>query len=142
MSMPPGACPQTPLESRACGARHVYKIGCAAPGDLNTIVQQINEDLSLSLIASWCCHNHLLIINPDKTKLLVMGTRQMLQTLPEFHITLLGKKIAPTASARDLGVQVDAILSYNEHVTNISRLPVWLALAKSTGSSIFSTREL
>ena len=85
--------------------------------DLNTIVQQINEDLSL--IASWCCHNHLLI-NPDKTKLLVMGTRQMLQTLPDFHITLLGKEIAPTASARDLGVQVDATLSYNEHVTNIT----------------------
>ena len=85
--------------------------------DLNTIVQQINEDLSL--VASWCCHNHLLI-NPDKTKLLVMGTRQMLQTLPDFHITLLGKEIAPTASARDLGVQVDATLSYNEHVTNIT----------------------
>ena len=60
--------------------------------DVNTIVQQINEDLSL--IASWCCHNHLLI-GPDKTKLLVMGTRQMLQKLPDFHITLLGKKIDP-----------------------------------------------
>ena len=85
--------------------------------DVNTIVQQINEDLSL--IASWCCYNHLLI-GPDKTKLLVMGTRQMLQKLPDFHITLLGKEIAPVASARDLGVQVDATLSYNEHITNIS----------------------
>ena len=85
--------------------------------DVNTIVQQINEDLSL--IASWCCRNHLLI-NPDKTKLLVMGTRQMLQKLPDFHITLLGKEIGPSASARDLGVQVDATLSYNEHVTNIT----------------------
>ena len=85
--------------------------------DVNTIVQQINEDLSL--IASWCCHNHLLT-GPDKTKLLVMGTRQMLQTLPDFHITLLEKEIAPVASARDLGVQVDATLSYNEHITNIS----------------------
>ena len=82
---------------------------------MNTIIKQINEDLSF--IASWCCHNHLLI-NPDKTKLLVMGTRQMLQKLPDFHITLLGKEIAPVASARDLAVQVDATLSYNEHVTN------------------------
>ena len=54
--------------------------------DLNTIVQQINKDLSL--IASWCCYNHLLI-NPDKIKLLVMGTRQMLQTLPDSHIPLM-----------------------------------------------------
>ena len=44
----------------------------------------------------------------------------MLQTLPDFQITLLGKEIAPTASAWDLGVQVDATLSYNEHVTNIT----------------------
>ena len=42
----------------------------------------------------------------------------MLQKLPDFYITLLGKQIAPVASARDLGVQVDATLSYNEHVTN------------------------
>ena len=80
-----------------------------------SIAEQINEDLSF--IASWCCHNHLLM-NPNKTKLLVMGTRQMLQKLPDFYITLLGKEIAPVASARDLGVQVDATLSYNEHVTN------------------------
>ena len=51
-----------------------------------------------------------------------MGTRQMLQKLPDFHITLLGKEIAPVASARDLGVQVDATLSYNEHITNISSI--------------------
>ena len=71
--------------------------------DVNTIIQQINENRSL--IASWCCHNHLLT-GPDKTKLLVMGTRQMLQKLPDFQITLLGKAIAPVASARDLGVQI------------------------------------
>ena len=47
-----------------------------------------------------------------------MGTVQMLQKLPDFHITLLGKEIAPTAFAQDLGVQVDATLSYNEHATN------------------------
>ena len=44
----------------------------------------------------------------------------MLQKRPDFHITLLGKEIAPSASTRDLGVQVDATLSYNEHVTNIT----------------------
>lgn len=62
--------------------------------DVNTIVQQINEDLSL--ISSWCCHNHLLI-GPDKTKLLVMGTCQMLPKLPDVHITLLAKEIAPVS---------------------------------------------
>ena len=51
-------------------------------------------------------------LNANKTKLLVMGTRQMLQKLPDFHITLLGKEIAPTASAGDLGVQIDAMNSW------------------------------
>ena len=68
-------------------------------------------------IASWCCYNSLLI-NPEKTKLLVLGTRQMLQRLPaDFHVTLLGKKVTPSPSARDLGLQVDSTLSYDEHVT-------------------------
>ena len=83
--------------------------------EASNVIQQINKDLKK--IASWCCYNSLLI-NPEKTKLLVLGTRQMLQKLPaDFHVTLLGKKITPSPSARDLGLQVDSILSYDEHVT-------------------------
>ena len=43
----------------------------------------------------------------------------MLQRLPaDFHVTLLGKKVTPSPSARDdLGLQVDSTLSYDEHVT-------------------------
>ena len=47
--------------------------------EVSDTVQQINKDLEK--IASWCCYNSLLI-NPEKTKLLVLGTRQMLQRLP------------------------------------------------------------
>ena len=83
--------------------------------EASNMIQQINNDLKK--IASWCCYNSLLI-NPEKTKLLVLGTRQMLQRLPaDFHVTLLGKKVTPSPSARDLGLQVDSTLSYDEHVT-------------------------
>ena len=69
--------------------------------EASNVIQQINKDLKK--IASWCCYNSLLI-NPEKTKLLVLSTRQMLQKLPaDFHVTLLGKKITPSPSARDLG---------------------------------------
>ena len=52
-------------------------------------------------------------INKD---LLVLGTRQMLQRLPtDFHVVLLGRKVAPSPSARDLGLQVDSTLSYDLH---------------------------
>ena len=84
--------------------------------NVDSIVSHINKDLAK--IAAWCCINSLLI-NPEKTKLLVIGTHQMLQKLPEnFHITLLGKEIAPSASAKDLGLEIDATLSYNVHTTN------------------------
>ena len=83
--------------------------------EASNMIQQINNDLKQ--IASWCCYN-ILLINPEKTKLLVLRTRQMLQRLPaDFHVTLLGKKVTPSPSARDLGLQVDSTLSYDEHVT-------------------------
>ena len=84
--------------------------------DTCSVVQQINDDLSK--IASWCCYNSLLI-NPDKTKLMVLGARQMLQRLPaDFHVTLLGKEVTIASSARDQGLQVDSTLIFDEHITN------------------------
>ena len=84
--------------------------------DATVVVQLINEDLAK--IATWCCYNGLLI-NPDKTKLLVMGNRQMRLRLPkDFHVTLLGKEVTPSNSARDLGIEMDATLSFDEHTMN------------------------
>lgn len=43
----------------------------------------------------------------------------MLQRVPAgFRVTLLEKELSPVPSAKDLGVQVDATLSYDEHITN------------------------
>ena len=43
----------------------------------------------------------------------------------DFNITLLGKETLPSHSAKDLGVVIDANLSFNEHVTDIILLR-WL----------------
>ena len=68
-------------------------------------VEHFSEDLQR--IATWCC-THNLLINPDKTKLLLLGTPQMLARVPEgFGVTLLGKETPPSRSAKDLGVIVD-----------------------------------
>ena len=83
--------------------------------EASNMIQQINKDSQK--IATWCCY-HSLLINPEKTKLLVLGTRQMLQRLPaDFHVDLLGKKVTPSPSARYLGLQVDITLSYDDRVT-------------------------
>ena len=67
-------------------------------------------------ISQWCCKNSLLI-NPDKTKVLAVGVPQLLQKLSPFSITLLDKDLTPVPVVRDLGVHLDACLSYNEHIT-------------------------
>ena len=82
--------------------------------DNDIAAAQITEDK----IAVWYCYN-ILLINPSKTELLLLGMHQMLQRIPMgFHVTFLGKKLSPVPSARDLGVQMDATLSYDEHITN------------------------
>ena len=51
----------------------------------------------------------------------------MCKRIPEnFCVTLLGKKIFPVSSAKDLGMTLDACLSYNKHVTDVaSKLNVY-----------------
>ena len=82
--------------------------------------QQITEDLRK--VAAWCCQNSLLI-NLDKTKMLLIGTRQMLQNTPahlDLHVTSLRKQLRPVVSAKDLGVHMDATLSFDERVTSVT----------------------
>ena len=90
-------------------------------------VKRLNEDLRM--IATWCC-NHSLLINPERTKLLVMGTRQLLSTLPkDFHVTLLAKEIYPISSAKDLGIMLDKSLTYDCHIGKLFQ-NAWLLFVK------------
>ena len=62
-------------------------------------------------------------INLDKMKLLFIGTCQMLQNMPadlDLHVTLLGKDFCLVVSVKDLGVHMDATMSFDEHITSIT----------------------
>ena len=86
--------------------------------DATLAADQLTEDLRN--IAAWCCKNNLLI-NPDKTKLLVLGTPQMLMKIPDdLSITLLSKEITSSKSAKNLGVTMDCNLTYDEPVTQLT----------------------
>ena len=81
------------------------------------VVEHLFEDLQR--IAACCCA-HSLLIDPDKTKLLLLGTPQVLARVPKgFGITLLGKEILSSCSTKNLGVIVDSHLSFDEHVTEV-----------------------
>ena len=86
--------------------------------DSNSAIAEINSDLIR--IRNWCFDNCLLL-NPDKTKLMVFGTRQMLSKLPTFKLSLLGKDLVPAESVKDLGVTFDPNLNFDKHiVTTVS----------------------
>ena len=55
----------------------------------------------LHLIRNWCFDNCLLL-NPEKTKLMLFGSRPMNHRLSDFKLSLLGKELI-----RDLGVTFD-----------------------------------
>ena len=84
--------------------------------DSQRIVQEMNEDLLQ--VRNWCFGDRLLL-NQDKSKLIALGSRQMISKLPEFHFSLLGKDISPLQSARDLGVTLDSNLTFDNHITTI-----------------------
>ena len=85
----------------------------------------MNEDL-LGL-RNWCFRNRLLL-NRDKTKLIVSGSRRMTSKLHEFRLSLLGKYISPVQSAKDLGVILDSNLTFDDHIkTTVSECIARLA---------------
>jgi len=82
--------------------------------DIHAAQQHLEKDLSHA--PEWCCNNQLLI-NPDKTKLLLVATRQTLQRLPKnLNLTLLAKTIMTVTSAKDPGIIVDSHLTYDCHI--------------------------
>ena len=81
--------------------------------DCPNAVIDLNDDLLL--IRNWCFDN-LLLLNPDKTKLMVFGSRQLTSKLPDFRITLLGKELVPVSSAKDLGVILDRNITFDDHI--------------------------
>jgi hypothetical protein len=84
--------------------------------DINVAEIQLTDDLRR--IAAWCCSNKLLA-NPEKTKLLLFGTTQMLNHVQDFQVTFLEKELRPVSSARDLGMEFHECLSYDEHITHV-----------------------
>ena len=85
--------------------------------DVDSCLRLVAEDLRR--LAEWCCANHLLV-NPDKTKLLLFGTRQLLSQLRDVTVPFLGQELKPVASAKDLGIILDSNLNFNDHVTSLS----------------------
>ena len=86
--------------------------------DIKQTITKLENDLRS--VAKWC-FEHQLLINPNKTKFLLIGSRPMLQNLPaNISLNFLKQTINPVTSAKDLGTTFDSNLSYNEHISNLT----------------------
>ena len=76
--------------------------------------------MTFSSVLRFLIHPNVPLVNPDKTKLLLFGTRQLLSQLPDVTVPFLGQELKPVASAKDLGIILDSNLNFNDHVTSLS----------------------
>ena len=85
--------------------------------EIETASRKIEKDLHR--VATRCCQNNLLI-NPKKTKFLLVGTRQLMDKMPTFpSLSFLGKTLKCVDSAKDLGVILDSHLTYTSYISNL-----------------------
>ena len=83
--------------------------------DFNGAKIKLEEDLRK--VAIWCCENQLLI-NPDKTKFMLIGTRQLMSSHSvDLSVSFMGRTLTPVDLARDLGVILDTHLTYDSHIS-------------------------
>ncbi|CAB4027621.1 Hypothetical predicted protein, partial [Paramuricea clavata] len=85
--------------------------------DATDIKEYLLEDLSR---VAKCCSELYLFINPEKTKYLLIGTRQQLQNLPtDMCLNFIGETINPVPSAKDLELIRDTNMSYDCYITEL-----------------------
>ena len=70
-------------------------------------------------VEKWCQANRM-VVNVDKTKGMLMGTKQKLRLLPNsgncLNIEVQGQRIEQVTSQRLLGVEIDSCLSWNDQI--------------------------
>ena len=83
---------------------------------VNAIRKNLQEDLKR--VEQWLTSNRL-ILNQSKTKGLLLGTRQLLQTSSDFVLQIQGKDIERVTNFDYLGVILDEQLHWKEHTDSI-----------------------
>ena len=84
--------------------------------DISVGISDLNSDLPE--IAKSCSTNSLLI-NPNKTKLLVVGVPQLTRNSSLPAVFLLGKNIKPSLVVKDLGIWIDSAVTFDNHVSKL-----------------------
>lgn len=71
-------------------------------------------------IKNWMTVNYLLL-NPDKTEVILLGPQRLRETLSEQIITLDNVSVSPCSTVKNLGVLFDQDLSFKAHINQACR---------------------
>src|SRR6266516_4323984 len=74
----------------------------------------------LDSVHSWLTLNRL-SVNPAKTEYLLIGNRQQRSKVIDSSLSFHGMSPTPSSSARNLGVEFDSDLFFNQHISTICR---------------------
>ena len=85
-------------------------------GDAKATTAQLNN--CAVTIARWLMFNDLRL-NPTKSELLKVGTRQQIKSLVGDGISIAGADIKPSTHIKLLGVTLDGTLSFDQHISGI-----------------------
>lgn len=88
--------------------------------EANMAIQNLNDDLKR--ISEWSdCHN--LILNPSKTKYIILGTRKHVKLINDLNplLHIKGERIDRVTEARSLGLLIDEQLTFEKHTINTAR---------------------
>lgn len=77
-------------------------------------------DSCLSDIQAWMRDNYLML-NPDKTEIIILGHKRHRDALSLHSLPLMGQTIIPAASVKNLGVIIDQDLSFKPHINQICK---------------------
>ena len=77
------------------------------------------RDIS-DMVQRWFQENGLLL-NPDKSEAILLGTGQRLASIELRSVDIAGAQIELSANIKSLGVTIDSKLSFDQHVRNICK---------------------
>ena len=85
--------------------------------NIQTIQSALQEDLNA--VGEWFSLNRLLV-NCDKTNVMLFGSKQRLARSQGLSLFLLGKLLELSNTVKYLGLIFDASMDWHEHINNIS----------------------
>ena len=90
------------------------------PNDIKTALKNLHSDLDN--IARWSIRNAL-HLNPIKSKYMILGSKKQIGTVLSLgpHVSILGSEVAYVTQARNLGIEMDSRLRFEDHVTSVAK---------------------